>query len=211
MNTDFLVLLDAGHGALDPMGFYTTSPGKMFRHNQGVFHGGGWFYEGVFNRSIADRVALKLGQLNIRHVRLYHPYLDVSLAQRVEKANWYHRYFPQALLLSTHANSSPNHNARGFELYTTPGRTQADQLADLHWENVKLLLGNKITMRSDRTDNDYDKEANFYILRKTSMPAVLVEHLFFDQFDDATLLIDEEIVELFAEAQVRTIIQYFNA
>jgi N-acetylmuramoyl-L-alanine amidase len=39
------------------------------------------------------------------------------------------------------------------------------------------------------------------------MPAILVEHLFFDNYEDAKLLMDDEIVERFAEAQVRTIIE----
>jgi N-acetylmuramoyl-L-alanine amidase len=43
------------------------------------------------------------------------------------------------------------------------------------------------------------------------MPAVLIEHLFFDNFQDAQLLMDPEIVDRFAEAQVRTIIEYINS
>jgi N-acetylmuramoyl-L-alanine amidase len=66
-------------------------------------------------------------------------------------------------------------------------------------------------MRNQASGGDHDNEANFYILRKTNVPAILIEHLFFDNFDDATLLMDDSVVDLFAEAQVRTIIEYFNA
>ena len=42
------------------------------------------------------------------------------------------------------------------------------------------------------------------------MPAILIEHLFFDNYEDAKLLMDEEIQELFAEAQVRAIIEFLS-
>ena len=65
-------------------------------------------------------------------------------------------------------------------------------------------------MRSDMSDGDHDKEANFYMLRKTVMPAILIEHLFFDNYRDALLMFDEDVIERFVEAQVRTIINYIN-
>ena len=39
--------------------------------------------------------------------------------------------------------------------------------------------------RLDYSDGDVDKEANFYVLRKTKMPAVLLEMWFFDNYNDA--------------------------
>ncbi len=35
-------------------------------------------------------------------------------------------------------------------------------------------------MRSDTSDEDFDKEANFYVLKHTKMPAVLTENFFMD-------------------------------
>lgn len=210
MPTPYCIYLDAGHGGLDERGNYVTAPGKQFRHSQGRFHGDGWFYEGVWNRNMVDRVAAKLGLLGIDYVFLHHDYLDMTLEQRVEKANWYHRNYKPGVVISTHANASVSHNARGYEIYTSPGRTGADPLAERHWNQVETLLGDKIAMRSQRADGDHDKEANFFILRRTVMPAILIEHLFFDNFEDANLLFDDEVIELFAEAQVRTIIQHFG-
>ncbi|PSR10728.1 MAG: N-acetylmuramoyl-L-alanine amidase [Bacteroidetes bacterium] len=203
----FLVFLDAGHGGLDPAGNYVTSPSKEHRFSQGGFHNNGWFYEGVFNRTLTNRVALKLGRLGIPFYLVSHEYLDVSLAYRVELANWYARKVAKSLYISNHANAGGG-SARGFEVYTSPGRTASDAVAELHWNNVSELLGERISRyRSDTSDGDHDKEARFYVLTKTSMPAFLVEHLFFDNYEDALQLMDDEIVERFAEAQVRTIIE----
>lgn len=210
MSTPYCVYLDAGHGGLDARGYYVTAPGKQFRHDRGIFHGEGWFYEGVWNRTMVDLVARKLHHLNIDYMLLSHEYLDVSLPYRVEKANWYHRNYKPGIVVSTHANASVSHQGRGYEVYTSPGVTAADRLAELHWRQVEALLGQRIIMRADSTDGDHDKEANFYILRRTVMPAVLIEHLFFDNYEDASLLMDDEIIEYFAEAQVRTILEYFG-
>jgi len=210
MYDNFCVFLDAGHGGLSPSGNYVTAPSKMFQHSRGEFHEGGFFFEGVWNRRMTDLVAEKLTRLGIRYVMLSHEYLDLSLVYRVEMANWYYRNYRQGILISNHANASASHRARGFEVYTTPGVTASDLMAEIHWRHVDEMLGRRITMRSDTSDNDHDREARFYIIQRTLMPAMLVEHLFFDNYEDALLLMDDEIVELFAEAQVRTIIAFLN-
>jgi N-acetylmuramoyl-L-alanine amidase len=73
---------------------------------------------------------------------------------------------------------------------------------------VESLLGKDITMRSDLSDGDRDKEAGYQIIRETKMPAILIEHLFFDQYEDALLLFREDVVERFAEAQVRALLDF---
>lgn len=210
MFNDFCVYLDAGHGALDADGNYVTAPNKQFEHESGTFHNGKWFYEGVWNRTLTNRVAAKLERLGINYLIVSHEYVDISLHYRVDTANWHHKNFRRGIYISNHSNASGSHNARGFEVYTTPGKTKSDTLAELVWDHTDDLLGSRIKMRADKSDGDKDKEARFFVLRNTAMPAVLVEHLFFDQIDDAKLLMDDEIVERFAEAQVRAIIDYFK-
>lgn len=211
MDDNFCVFLDAGHGGLSPLGRYVTAPGKMYKHTVGVFHGEGYFFEGVWNRTLTRVVAQKLQQLSIPHIVVSHEYLDTDLSYRVDKANWYYRNYKRGIFISNHANASVSHLARGFEVYTSRGRTGADTLAELHWNNVNELLNSKgVRMRADTSDGDLDKEAGFYVLRNTVMPAMLVEHLFFDNYQDALLLMDDEIVERFAEAQIRSIIEYMN-
>ncbi|HMQ50219.1 MAG TPA: N-acetylmuramoyl-L-alanine amidase [Saprospiraceae bacterium] len=206
---DFCVFLDAGHGSLDKNGNYVTAPSKQFEHAKGTFHKGKWFFEGVWNRVLTNRVAAKLNNLGIANIIVSHEYVDISLEYRVDMANWYHKNFKNGLYISNHSNAGGG-SARGFEVYTTPGKTASDEVAEMHWNNVKDLLGNRIAYRPDGSDSDNDREANFYVLKRTAMPAILVEHLFFDNFEDASLLMDDEIVERFAEAQVRTVIQYMK-
>lgn len=207
MVKDFLVFLDAGHGALNPAGNYVTAPSKQYKHSTGAFHKDGWFYEGVFNRTVTNVVARKLRDLSIPYYMVSHEYADISLNYRVDVANWYAKKVKNTLYVSNHANAGGG-SARGFEIYTSPGNTASDKVAELHWNNVKEVVGDRISRyRADTSDGDHDKEARFFVLTRTSMPAILVEHLFFDNYEDALLLMDDEIVERFAEAQVRTIIE----
>ncbi len=210
MTDDLIVFLDAGHGGLDPSGAYTTPVGKQFDHETGNFHQGSIFYEGVWNRNLVYHVAMKLEKLGIPYLVVSHPYLDFSLNYRVDTANWYHRNYKPGIFVSTHANASASHQARGYEIYTSPGQTKADQLAGFHWFQVQELFQDEIQYRPGSASGEHDKEARFFVLTKTVMPAILIEHLFFDNFEDATLLMDEDVVERFAEAQVRSIIQYIN-
>ena len=45
-------------------------------------------------------------------------------------------------------------------------------------------------MRSDKTDGDADKEANFWVLRKTVMPAILSENFFMTNRKECKLLLE---------------------
>ncbi|MEN0005738.1 MAG: N-acetylmuramoyl-L-alanine amidase [Bacteroidota bacterium] len=208
---NFCVFLDAGHGGIDKNGRYVTAPSKQWEHRFGTFHNGGWFYEGVWNRTLTDRVKAKLDERKINSIIVSHEYVDISLQYRVDMANWYHKNFKRGVYISNHANASGSGQARGFEVYTTPGVTASDRVAEMHWDNVKDLLGNKINYRAGTSDGDHDKEARFFVLTRTAMAAILVEHLFFDNLEDAKLLMDDEIIERFAEAQVRTVIEYFKS
>ena len=210
MNDKFCVYLDAGHGGIDPQGDYVTAPSKMFEHESGTFHDGRFFYEGVWNRTLTNIVAQKLSNLGIQHLLVSHEYLDTSLNYRVDIANWYHKNYKRGIYISNHSNASASHRARGFEVYTTPGVTSSDKLAELLWDQVNDVLGDRIRYRTDTSDGDHDKEARFFVITKTAMPAILIEHLFFDNEDDVKLLMNPDIVERFAEAQVRSIIKYIQ-
>lgn len=212
MNTDFCVFLDAGHGSIDPnTGKYVTAPSKQFEHRSGIFHDGRWFFEGVWNRALTDRVAQKLDTLQINYYKVYHEYLDLSLSHRVDTANFYDKYYKKTLFISNHSNASGSGKARGFEVYTSPGTTRSDKVATAYFDHVRDIFGSRISYRQDASDGDPDREAKFYVLRRTAMSAILGEHLFFDNFDDASFLMLDETIERFAEAQVRTIIQFWQS
>ena len=120
MKVDYCVFLDAGHGGLDSEGKYVTAPSKQFKHSRGTFHKDGWFYEGVFNRILTNRVAQKLDQLGISNIIVSHEYLDISLQYRVDMANWYHRNFKKGIYLEVFIfGSSKTTNYSNSQLHTS--------------------------------------------------------------------------------------------
>lgn len=205
---DFCVFLDAGHGGIGPNGRYTTAPDKMYHHGRMHcdFHYEGRFYEGVWNRHLTSRVMFKLRNMQIPFYIVSHKYIDTALEERVGTANRLSRHYRHSIYLSNHSNAG---GGSGYEHYTSPGNTMSDQLGEIYWHEVERMLGDSIRYRPDLSDGDHDKEARFFVLTRTMMPALLIEHLFFDNYKDAMLLMDEDIVERFAEAQVHAILKYY--
>ena len=110
-----------------------------------------------------------------------------------------------------HSNASKKHNARGFEIYTTKGETKSDSLATSIGDHVKELYTElKLKLRFEFEDGDLDKELDFYVLRKTKCPAVLLECLFFDQWDDYSLLKDAEFQKNIAWKVYKGIIKFID-
>lgn len=216
MSKPKLIIVDAGHGGLDLSGKYTTK-GKFFRHQDrpNRFHGKGYFYEGVSNRKIAQKFIFRMEAAGIPYVKTYHEYEDTHLLKRVKIADYYSRHY-DCFLISLHSNSSVSHRGRGMEVYTTRGHDASDPLAQNYYNHCKDLFGDEIIYRPDRWSEkrpykDDDKEADFYIIKAVSFPAILTENLFFDQYDDAVLLSQDHVQEFFAEASFRTALDFYHA
>lgn len=103
-------------------------------------------------------------------------------------------------------------NARGWSVYTSPGKTKSDTLATYLYEEAKTILppDSKYYVRSDFSDGDPDYEANFYVLTKTKCPAVLTENLFQDNKDDVNFLTSDEGKSKIVEIHVNGILRYIN-
>tara|TARA_R110000822_G_scaffold305011_1_gene430489 strand:+ start:2209 stop:2838 length:630 start_codon:yes stop_codon:yes gene_type:complete len=171
------IVLDFGHGGLGSNGLYTTAPAKMHVHVNGETA-----YEGVLNRQIGGHVYTCLrshSEFNVVCTVKEDDSRDMALSQRVRVANSFDS--KSTIFVSIHCNASPQHNASGFEIFTTNGLTKSDILAEDIINAVEHIYQNvNMKLRYDLSDGDKDKEADFYVLRKTSCPAVLIECGFFD-------------------------------
>ena len=167
-------------------------------------------FEGVNNRQIMQRVADKLHEKGIKHLFTVLPtdWHDVDLDERVAIANAYQREF-KTFGVSIHSNGVRNQTVRGYEVFTSPGQTQADKVATIWAEEMKKSFLN-LRPRPDNSDGDFDKEAKFAILRKTSAPWILVENEFHTNKEAAELLMSEAGQEEFANVIVRTIERVIN-
>jgi N-acetylmuramoyl-L-alanine amidase len=169
------ILLDAGHGGFHD-GKYMTPPsvGKLFDHGEFIF------YEGVFNRQICFFLVQEFKAKRIEYELIHHEYLDIPLSDRVAYAN----RLGGDLYLSIHSNAG---GGKGFEFYTSVGQTKSDQIAERFVKQFEKDFP-EWGVRKDTLDKDGDRERDFYVLKKTKMPAILLELLFFDEINQARFL-----------------------
>jgi N-acetylmuramoyl-L-alanine amidase len=169
MSSKFLWLIDNGHGGIID-GLYQT-PGKR----SPLWPDGSILYEGEFNRAIVNRLVEMLTISNINYSNIAPEYEDISLTERVRRANSFHNQ-ADCIFLSIHSNAG---GSAGYEIYTARGQSDSDKAATIFFSNFNEEFPD-VKMRTDYSDDDVDKEANFYVLKKTLMPAVLTENFFMD-------------------------------
>lgn len=114
------------------------------------------------------------------------------------------------LFISVHCNSAGSPQATGMEIFTTVGQTEADKVATLVMNQLANCEALKaLPVRADWVDGDVDKEANFYVLRKTDAPAVLVELAFISNPNEEAILANPEHRTTIAAALARGISDCF--
>lgn len=194
--SNYLWILDAGHGGIDAKGNYMTAPKKMFQFPDRLT-----IYEGVINRIITELVYKQLELKQIDFALVYDDVEDTSLMKRVTIADNVYRKDKRAVYLSIHSNAG---GGSGFEIFTSPGQTNSDRIANIFCETYAKCFPD-MKHRMDTTDGDADKEADFYVLRKTDCPALLVENLFFDNRKDAEFLLSKDGQQKIADCIVQCI------
>lgn len=172
------IMIDAGHG-------YCT-PGKRTPDGMKEFE---------FNRSVANLIRKKLEERGASIAFSHSDTEDVPLDRRVWKAN----NWKADLFLSIHANAYGDswNKANGIETFIHSSQPkQAETVAQAIQKRLIALTGRK---------NRGVKTANFYILRKTLMPAVLIEAGFMTNVEEAQLLQTDTYRELCAQAIIEAI------
>lgn len=181
MSSVYRWLIDSGHGGMYK-GKYLTAPSKMH-----VFQDGLTVYEGVINRIIANKLADLLKNAGIDHRLIHDGENDDSLAVRVSRADAEYAKDKRCIYVSIHSNAG---GGRGFEIFTSRGQNKSDKVAGIFCEVYRTHFPD-FHFREEQVDGDADKEADFYVLRKTDCPSLLVENLFFDNRREAEFLMSE--------------------
>ena len=121
---------------------------------------------------------------------------STSLQRRVQMANsWPADYF-----ISIHCNANTNPAINGTEVYVYQQNTQAYWLAQHVLRGVVDAVGTR--------DNGVRLNPSLYVLRRTAMPAILVELAYLSNGMDALKLRDEQ--PAFARGIYNGILGYFG-
>lgn len=184
--SNYLWILDNGHGGIIN-GEYQT-PGKR----SPVWEDGSQLFEGEFNRAIVNRLVKMCAEKGIECINLVDTQEDTPLSKRTAKANSIHREKGNTIYVSIHANGFSKESANGWSVYTSKGETKSDIVASVLAEKAQKEFPDEY-MRKDTRDGDADKESNFWVLRKTAMPAILSENFFMTNYDNChKYLLSEE-------------------
>lgn len=119
-----------------------------------------------------------------------------SLAARVNAANnWRANYF-----LSLHCNASGIPSASGSECYVYQANSPE------YWMAERILMG--LNNATGLPNRGIFVTNRFYVLRRTTMPAILVEMAFMTNENDINLLVNRP--DLFAAGIYNGILEYFG-
>ena len=193
-------LFDAGHGGIVD-GQYMTS-GKR----SPVWKDGTQYFEGVGNRQIVQKLIKKCDEHNIYNFDVVASEYDIALSERVKIANQYYKTLGNCIYVSIHSNGFSKESANGYSIYTSKGETKSDRIAEVFIDNmVKHFPTHKL--RKDTRDGDKDKEAQFYVLRKTRCPAILIENFFMTNYRECKLLMNEEFQNKIVDCHFKSILE----
>jgi len=183
----------------EPAPAYKTLEGWRIAYDAG--HGGtdpgavnGCVYEKNLNRRMADAIISKLRGLGAEVIDIRQNDEYVDLADRARKANDAAAH----IFVSGHHNSAVP-EARGIETYHYPGNYYGSLLADAIHQHVAPASG---------LANRGVKQANFQVLRETSMPAVLIEFGFISNPDELAILMTDDFVQKVSQAVAEGITEF---
>jgi N-acetylmuramoyl-L-alanine amidase len=186
------IILDPAHGI--------ETPGKRSPD--------GRFREYKWSREIVFRISAKLKEKNIDCAITVGENSETGLKERVRRTNKLSSEVNgDAIFISIHCNASGNGikwmDARGFSVWTSRGKTKADDYAEIIYNEFDKFFPD-IPLRSDFRDGDPDFESNFAVLM-CRVPAILLEVLFQDNKEDLEILESEEFKETFCECIISAI------
>ncbi|WP_277585829.1 N-acetylmuramoyl-L-alanine amidase [Psychrobacillus antarcticus] len=179
------IALDAGHGI--------NTPGKRTPDDERE-----WSFNDMVVRYI---ITLLRDYVDAETIRVddYTGRTDTPLAARVNQAN----NWKAGAYVSVHQNASDGKwgTHGGTETYHFPGSLQSKKLAESVHPNL---------IRSFKLKDRGIKEADFYVLKNTNMPAILTEGAFMDSRIDIVALRDESRLRAQAEGIVLGLANHFG-
>ncbi len=180
------VVIDAGHGGVDA--------GKV----------AGKVFEKDINLQIAKRLESRLKALGFKTVMIRE---NDEMPSNKQDEMWLRQKRANAtegdIFVSVHQNSSTSYSAKGFQIYYFKKSEESKKLADSIYNSVKINV-NQSTKFEPIENTDY------YVLRATKMPAVLIECGFLSNEGERWLLTTPDYQEKMAWGIAQGIKDYFE-
>lgn len=162
LNDKKIIVIDAGHGGKD---FGTQIGGEL---------------EKKIVENIANKISLLNGKGEIEIVLLREDDSFIELSERVARIN----KINPSLLISLHINASKNLKENGVNAYVS----KQNDFYDKSMESAKNLV-DKIS--NEKLAKGEVKDANFFVIKNSKCPALLLEVGYLSNENDKTYITSE--------------------
>ena len=220
------IVIDPGHGGRDPgaVAYHTINGRRQLVRESDIALTSSKMLRDMLVRRFPDKRILMTRERDVY----------ISLADRAEIANAVPTRDNEAVIfVSMHANAAVNRNARGFEVWhiTSTYRRELVDETQIPDPDLRLIL-NLLTEESFRTESIFMAQSildglhasvggsmpnrglraeNWFVVRRSNMPAVLVELGFVSNRDDAVLMTDEASLRRMVGGVYRGIADFVEA
>ncbi|MGE8001552.1 N-acetylmuramoyl-L-alanine amidase [Lysinibacillus sp. NPDC093190] len=179
---DRIIILDPGHGGKDPGAVVGSNSEKAITLKVGTL--------------VKQKLEAAGAKVYMTRTGDTYP----SLQDRVDFTNANYG----EIFVSIHVNSAANTSAQGTETY------YAISTGDMYQEDIDLatFVNNQIVNNLNMKNRGV-KEEQYYVIRNTIIPAILVELGFLTNSEDRGKMTDDKYVELFADSIYKGISQYY--
>ena len=182
-----IILIDAGHGGADP--------GKVSGDTQ----------EKTINLAIAQKLQ---GYLEQADATVFMTRVDDSDLANTKKSDMYSRKLTADtsyadIFVSIHQNSYPNSKVQGAQVFYFNQSDNSRNLAECIQNELKSFINNN-------NKREVSENSSYYVLRRTSMPAVIVECGFLTNPSEKAQLLEADYQDRIAWAIYMGIVDYFR-
>jgi N-acetylmuramoyl-L-alanine amidase len=203
LSTSPILILDAGHGGIHFSGNPVTS-GKGCNYIGLPMHHKNYFCEGWGNRAAANQFAAVAMLYGVHVERVYSDRTDTPLATRVRTANSIYNSLTatdkkRCVFISLHSDAHSSPDTRGCKIFRNADTRDLDKRS---LELAKMAQGFIEAMGiPELTRVGIHTAPNFFVLKHTEMPAILIERGFHTNKDDAVMLCQTIYLQLIKAAE----------
>jgi hypothetical protein len=193
-----VLLINAGHGGMNFQtgeSYTDKEDGKMTLHTNGKpYHWKGWFFEGVSNRRLALEFIAQASRAGYICIPVFPPEGDPEPRDRAKLANEIAMKLQcKCIYLSFHSNAAgigtnPQLTAQGVSAFVYKLKSETAVLAEKITKAMQNVFDEYGSKRRAQLIHDKPLDETTY----TAMPAILFEVGFFDNPQNADLLMDAE-------------------
>ncbi|WP_206459879.1 N-acetylmuramoyl-L-alanine amidase [Anaerovorax sp. IOR16] len=198
---EVLIVIDPGHGGNDP-GAQGKSNGAVILNEKDI------------NLDVATRLNEKLQAAGLNTIMSRNgdhsasPNSKNALEDRIYRSNWANSE-NATLFVSIHNNSAGNvTSATGTETFYN--ETEGKAAYGISSKELAASVQKKMTAYLGTRNRGVKNGSELSVLRRTEMPAILMEGAFLSNPDDLQLMLTDTFRENYANAVSEAIIEYLN-